>query len=80
MLFNPFPMWFMILVVIPVQILSIVTYLPYFLLKFIGLGNIYKRIHFFVWMNIEQLTLQPVDYFKYIKDINKQIIEECSKL
>ncbi len=79
-MFNPFQKWFIVLVIIPVQLLCMVSLLPYYLLRFIKLGEFYKKIHMFIWMNIEQFTLQPITYCKHLKDITSQIIDECNKL
>lgn len=80
MFMNPFPLWYIIFVVIPVNLLCSITYLPYFILKFVGLGKFYKKIHYFVWVNVEQFTLDPKHYCKHIKDINIQIINDCKKM
>jgi len=79
MFFNPFPTWYIILVVIPAYIFYFVTYLPYYPLKFIGLGKWYQKGHYFVLEHIQQFILQPKNYCKNIKKINIQIIKDCNK-
>jgi len=80
MFFNPFPMWFIILVIIPFRLLNVITYLPYYLFKLIRLGKWYKNLHYIIWANIEQFILQPKNYIKKAKKIYKQIVEESKEI
>jgi len=76
MFFNPFSWWTIVLVVIPFRILGFISYLPYYPLSLIGVGKYYKRGHFIILQNIEQLLLQPKNYLKHRKSIHKQIVED----
>jgi hypothetical protein len=76
---NPFSWWYIILVIIPFRLCSLITLLPAYPLTIIGLGRLYKKGHYFAWAHLEQFTLQPKDYCKHIKNINSQIISDTKE-
>jgi hypothetical protein len=79
MFFNPFSGWYILFVIIPFRLLSFITYLPCYPLSLIGVGKFYKKGHYFVWEHIQQFALQPKNYCKHVKKINKQIIEDAKE-
>ena len=79
MFFNPFPWWFILLVILPFRLLSFLTYLPVYPLKLVGLGYKYGMIHDIVWSHFEQFTLEPQNYVKHRKEIHKQIVIDAKE-
>lgn len=77
--YNPFPLWFIIFVVMPFQIIAKVTYLPYYIFHLLGLGRFYKFGHYIMFENIEQFTLQPKNYCKHTKEIHLKIVKDAKE-
>ena len=80
MFFNPFPWWHVLFIIIPFRLLHVITYLIYYPLFLIGLGGLYKKVHYILFANIEQFLLQPKGYCQHTKSIFKQSVVEYNEL
>ena len=80
--FLPFgvQLFLFLFVFLPFRILELVSYLPYYPLNKIGLGDFYERKHYIFTENIHQFILQPKNYLKRRKFIHAQIVKESKEL
>lgn len=74
------PWWMFLFVILPFNLFLLITWLPYYLFKIIGLGKFYKQKRHIVVEHVHQLILQPESYFKVWKGIHEQIVKESKKL
>lgn len=74
------PSRFYLVIGVFLYVLSTILYLPYYLFKAFGKGLWFKRKHFILLMHMTMLITEPKDYFKNIKGIQKQAVQESKEL